>query len=275
MLKGTGCSVDYFPAEKCDMNSYDNAIKGAYDAVYISAHGVYRDDLGYSVILSNEYEEKGLFGQIWGGDEQSKAEIWERQTAYVMQAASDSWYNNKFCKAYPVGAIKPDDANRYTGRLFYFASCEALKTKNPNFWNGFSGTIIGWDGKNVVGEAIGEILFYKLVRRSQSVEYFKKTFKGWQDPETDAFLQIKGQSNFKFLSTDSDNPYTNVSTITHPFNGQYIKTTNKSSIFTIKGTYNVSDNLFSQPKIQVTNSKGEILMTLNVSPKNGKFSKTI
>lgn len=277
MLEKSGCTVDYFPAEKCNIGRYNDAINGNYNAVYFSAHGAYREDWGYGIIFSNEFVETGIFGQNWNTgmtDEQIHSEMWHSNDSWVMHPASDKWYNNKSNKAYPVGAMKTHDAGAYTGKLFYFASCEALRTKDPNFWNGFSGTIMGWDNKNVVGEAVGAIMFYRMIMEHESLVGFWNNFYGKKDPETNANLLRKGNQNFKFSSTDLDNPHASKSTITQPLNGQYIKTSGNIVAFTIKGTYDINQSVIAQPYLCVTNSKGEELDRVNITAKDGKFSKT-
>ena len=276
-LTNAGCTVDYFPEEQCSINSYENAIYGNYNAVYFSAHGAYRNDKGCAVILSNEFVETGLFGQNWNTgitDPQIYSEMWHSDNTWVMQPGS-GWLNNKSYKAFLVGSLKNNDGGAFKDRLFYFASCEALKTQNPNFYDGFSGSLIGWNDKNVVGEAVGAIMFYRMIMEHESLVGFWDYFYGKTDPETNANLLRKGSKNFKFLSTDTDNPYTGNSKITQPLNGQYIKTASSGMVaWTIKGTYNTSHELIDQPYLLITNSKGEELERINLSVKDGKFSKT-
>ncbi|MDR1895512.1 MAG: hypothetical protein LBR10_01825 [Prevotellaceae bacterium] len=282
MLKNAGCTVDYFTAKQCDYSNYSRIMADkSYKAVYFSAHGVYREDYGYGVIMSNEFVEKGLFEQNWNTgmtDEQIRAEMWHSKDTYIWHPASDKWWNNKFYKAYPVGALKENDGGAYAGRLFYFASCGALKTKNSNYWNGFSGSIAGWKDKNVVGEAVGAIMFYRMIKQDESLVAFSLGFNGKTDPVTGALWTYHGATDFKFRSNAITTNRTYTNNITTPKNGYYIKTWTEDWLptLTIKGAYDKSLIEGKQPYILLTDINGREIGRENVScKKDGTFSKTL
>ncbi len=282
MLKNAGCTVDFFTAKQCDYSNYSRIMADkSYKAVYFSAHGAYREDLGYGVVMSNEFVERGLFEQNWNTgmtDEQIRAEMWYSEDTYIWHPASDKWWNNKFYKAYPVGALKKNDAGTYAGRLFYFASCGALQTKNSNYWNGFSGSIAGWNYKNVVGEAVGAIMFYRMIKQYESLVAFSLGFNGKTDPVTGALWTYHGATDFKFISNAITTNRTYTNNITTPKNGYYIKTWTEDWLptLTIKGAYDKSLIEGKQPYILLTDINGREIGRENVScKKDGTFSKTL
>jgi len=273
MLRSQGCTVDYYLHEQCASKNYNDALFGNYNAVYISTDGCYLQDKGYAFINTSEYYDKGIFGQVWGnGMTQQQVDYEEFIGTTFIRA--DGLFSNRYYKAYPLSNIAGYNAH-LNGKLVYLASCESTMSKASNFWAESSGSIVGWNGKNVVGQAVGSILFYRMIVGHESLVGWANHFYGWKDPETNAEVQIKGIQNFKFVSSDSDNPFmSNGAVITQPLNGQYIKTTNNMVAFTIKGTYDTNMTVMSNPFLLATNSKSEVLDRIYITVKDGKFSKT-
>ncbi|MDR1865794.1 MAG: formylglycine-generating enzyme family protein [Bacteroidales bacterium] len=229
MFENAGAAVAYYDYT-FTYDQLDGILKSPnpfYDVVYIDTHGFYDSKTGYSYMMTGEtYNSKATVTDPFTG-----TEIAAEQTYQYDE------YSKVYKRTYSVANLA---SNTFQKKLVYISSCEALKGSVG--WAAPISLIVGWEGSNVVGQAVGLNMFARMLKLKESARTAIKQ-NGWdatlvKDAGTGAKLGILSGNDFQFpdcaYSTGRQNHNFKFS---QPALGQYFTTGLFSKKLIVTGTY--------------------------------------